>query len=469
VVLAQTTDEQGRLRPLFAPLLAMAGADAAALALVLPDDDGTVRRASGTLETTAGSLPTMLGRMANILERNVGEGFIDYSVGSAFNYLPMGQLIAQFRQGDTAGLREAIGDRPVLVGAVLPFDDRITLPVALAAWEPGNNLPGVLVHAQALRSVLGAGLIAPPATLLIFTMIALGTLIWWVGTATARILGLAVLVLGALGISSFYALVQGFALPLAQPALVIIIASLGRIGFEGMSAVRERQRLRRSFGGYVSPNVLSSILAGEITPNMRGERRQLCILFSDIRNFTARSEHEPPERLLALLNDYFEHMAATVHAHGGTVDKFIGDGLMAFFGAPNSLGQPAQAAFAAAQEMLARLTELNMRLVREGVDPLEIGIGLHLGDAVVGHVGSHLRHEYTVIGDTVNTAARIEGLTKTAGYPLLCSASVAEALGNPNDLVALGQHEVKGRSTVAVFGWQPLGDSMHGMDESISC
>jgi class 3 adenylate cyclase len=397
--------------------------------------------------------------MADILDRDVGEGFIDYSAGSAFGYVPMGQLIAQFRQGDLAGLHAVLAGRPMLVGAVLPFDDRVMLPVALAAWESGNNLPGVLVHAQALRSVLGRGLIAPPSTILMFTMIVLGTLIWWVGAATRRVLGLAALALGALGAASLYALAQGIALPLAQPALALAIAALGRIGFEGLSAVSERQRLRHSFGGYVSPNVLSSILAGEITPSMRGERRQLCILFSDIRNFTTRSEHEPPERLLALLNDYFEQMAATVHKHGGTVDKFIGDGLMAFFGAPNSLGEPAQAAFAAAQEMLDRLAGLNTRLVSDGVDPIAIGIGLHLGDAVVGHVGSHLRHEYTVIGDTVNTAARIEGLTKAADYPLLCSDAVAEALGRPADLVSLGPHEVKGRSTVVISGWRPPGDS----------
>lgn len=456
VVLAQTLDERGQLRPLFAPLLAMAGADAAALALVRPDIDGTVRRASGTLNTHTSGLPTMLGRMAGALGHDAGEGFIDYAHGAAFDYLPMQELIAQFRTGDLASLREALAGRPVLVGAVLPFTDRHPVPVALARWEPGNiDLPGVLVHAQALRSVLGRGLIAPPGPLMVLALVVLSTLIWWAGPTAKRTLGVALLALSALTAASVYALGHGLALPLAQPALALAIAAFGRLGLEGLRAVRERRRLQRSFGSYVSPNVLSGILAGRITPNMGGERRQVCVLFSDIRNFTTRSEHEPPEAVLALLNDYFEQMTATVHAHEGTVDKFIGDGLMAFFGAPNVMEQPAHAAFAAAREMLARLAPLNARLVALGVEPIAIGIGLHLGEVVVGHVGSHTRHEYTAIGDTVNTAARIEGLSKTAGYPLLCSATTAKALGAVAGLIDLGKHDIKGRAAVVVLGWRP--------------
>ncbi len=415
VVLAQTLDERGRLRPLFAPLLAMAGADAAALALVPVDADGTVRRANATLTTDASGLPTLLGRMAGALGLEAGAGFIDYARGPAFEYLPMQQVIARFRAGDLEGLRAAIAGRPVLVGAVLPFSDRHTLPVALAAWEPGNrDLPGVLAQAQALRSVLDGGLIAPPGTMMVLVLVVLGTLVWWAGSAARRTLGVALLALVVLGAASVYVLGHRLALPLAQPALALVITALGRLGYEGLHAVRERRRLRHSFASYVSPNVLGGILAGDITPSMAGERREVCVLFSDIRNFTTRSEHERPETLLALLNDYFEQMAATVHAHDGTVDKFIGDGLMAFFGAPNAMDHPARAAFAAAREMLARLAPLNARLVALGVEPIAIGIGLHSGAAVIGHVGSRTRPEYTALGDTVHTAARSEGVAHTA-------------------------------------------------------
>ena len=145
-------------------------------------------------------------------------------------------------------------------------------------------------------------------------------------------------------------------------------------------------------------------------------------------------------------------MSSVVHRHDGTVDKFIGDGLMAFFGAPNPLANPQQNALAAAQEMLHELAALNRELLAEGRTPLAIGIGLHCGEAVVGPIGSPERHAYTAIGDTVNTAARLEGLCKDLGYPVLCSAAVVQALGRPELLVPLGSQPLKGRSPIDVFG-----------------
>jgi class 3 adenylate cyclase len=147
-------------------------------------------------------------------------------------------------------------------------------------------------------------------------------------------------------------------------------------------------------------------------------------------------------------------MTAAVHEHGGTVDKFIGDGLMAFFAAPAVRSNPPQDAFDAAREMVGRLVDLNARLMARGVEPIAIGIGLQHGDAVVGHVGSSSRHEYTVIGDTVNTAARLEGLTKGLGYPVVCAAEVVAALEERSGLVDLGPQEIRGRAAVPVYGWR---------------
>ena len=133
---------------------------------------------------------------------------------------------------------------------------------------------------------------------------------------------------------------------------------------------------------------------------------------------------------------------------------------MAFFGAPKELADPCEPAFAAAREILARLAVLNQALAAEGISPLEIGIGLHVGDAVVGHIGSAQRHEYTAIGDTVNVASRLEGVTKEVGFPLVCSRAVAEALGGDgkNGLLALGARPIKGHAPVEVFGWRPDAD-----------
>jgi class 3 adenylate cyclase len=201
--------------------------------------------------------------------------------------------------------------------------------------------------------------------------------------------------------------------------------------------------------------VLEEILSGRIKPGVGGERRHLCVLFSDIRSFTTRSETQPPEMIIKLLNDYFEEMTASVHRYGGTIDKFIGDGLMAFFGAPSPRENAVQDAFDAARDMLQRLVVLNERLQAESIEPIRIGVGLDAGEVVVGHVGSKQRHEYTVIGDTVNTASRLEGLTKELGYPVIVSAGAVDMLDNKDRLVDLGKQAVKGRAPVPVFGWSP--------------
>ncbi|MGI9316539.1 MAG: adenylate/guanylate cyclase domain-containing protein, partial [bacterium] len=206
------------------------------------------------------------------------------------------------------------------------------------------------------------------------------------------------------------------------------------------------------------PPVLSSILKGEISAGHKGEVRRVCVLFSDIRAFTARSENQSPQVIISLLNRYFEQMVDCVHCYDGTVDKFIGDGLMAFFGAPNSLDNSAQYALNAATTMLDRLDVLNQELRNEGVEPLNVGIGLHFGDVVVGHVGSSGRHEYTAIGDTVNVASRLEDLTRDLGYPILLSEDFHNALGENIHCTELGYQSLKGHSGMKVFGVGVNGD-----------
>ncbi len=143
-----------------------------------------------------------------------------------------------------------------------------------------------------------------------------------------------------------------------------------------------------------------------------------------------------------------------MHGHGGTIDKFIGDGMMAFFGAPDQRENPAQDAFHAAKEMLRRLDGLNRELRSEGEEPLAIGVGLHLGEVVVGHVGSDDRHEYTAIGDVVNVASRLEGVTKKLAYPIACSEEVSQAVGD-GGLENLGLQAIKGHKPITVHAWTP--------------
>ncbi|MBI3926179.1 MAG: GAF domain-containing protein [Armatimonadetes bacterium] len=172
---------------------------------------------------------------------------------------------------------------------------------------------------------------------------------------------------------------------------------------------QERNRIRELFGRYVSPAVVEQILArpGEA---LAAERRRVTVMFSDMRGFSSLAESTPPDRLLQILNEYYEDMAEIIFAYKGTLLSFLGDGLLAVFGAPLPLPGQESCAVSCAREMLRRVRERNR---------FRIGIGLATGDAVVGDLGTTRRREYTVIGDAVNTAARLEKLTKEKGFPLL--------------------------------------------------
>jgi adenylate cyclase len=156
---------------------------------------------------------------------------------------------------------------------------------------------------------------------------------------------------------------------------------------------------------------------------LEGSRRRVVVLFSDVRNFTTRTETSSPEAIVADLNRYFTEMVAVVHAHGGLVDKFIGDGMMAIFGFDGEQ-DAATAAVLAARDMHTAVSQLNQSLA----EPIAIGIGIHVGEAIAGTIGSPDRMEFTFIGDVVNTAARIESMTKAMGVSPLISADVLGVL-----------------------------------------
>ncbi len=182
-------------------------------------------------------------------------------------------------------------------------------------------------------------------------------------------------------------------------------------------------------GRYFSPEVAKHIASSDETfLHPGGTIQQVAVLFSDIRGFTTLSESLRPETVLRVLSLYQEQMVAAIFEHGGTLDKFIGDGIMATFGTPRPAPDDARRAVAAGLSMLDRLDKLNVRLRSENLPELKIGIGIHAGPAIVGNIGTSARLEYTVIGDTVNTASRLESACKETGDPLLVSRDVAEQL-----------------------------------------
>lgn len=209
--------------------------------------------------------------------------------------------------------------------------------------------------------------------------------------------------------------------------------------------LEERERLKMSFARYVSQHILDKILKSESSLKLEGERRKITVLFSDIRQFTRLAEHYPAEDVVHLLNQYFERMIEVIFSHNGTLDKFIGDGIMAEFGAPLDDLSQEKNAVAAAIEMQKQLKILSEKWQKEGKPNVEMGIGIHTGEAIVGNIGSERRTEYTAIGDTVNVAARLEQATKMLKVPILISETTFLAAKDHYEYKDLGSMALPGR------------------------
>jgi len=223
----------------------------------------------------------------------------------------------------------------------------------------------------------------------------------------------------------------------------IVARQLRRQLLRSITILEDRNRVVSMFGQHVSPAVVDRLLSQ--TVDLGGEVNHVCLMFLDIRNFTAYSEQESPIAVVAFLNSLFDFMIESVNKHQGIVNKFLGDGFMAVFGAPIPDRLNCQHAYDASLEILVQLEQFNKD---RGENKTRIGIGLHAGEAVTGNVGSAARKEYTIIGDTVNIAARIEQLNKTFGSQLLISEAVLSELeAVPSSSESLGEVTVKGHET----------------------
>lgn len=218
--------------------------------------------------------------------------------------------------------------------------------------------------------------------------------------------------------------------------------------FNHMSAgLAERDRVRDLLGKVISPEVAAELLEKGLA--LGGEEREVTILFSDLRNFTGMCEALPPQEMLAILNRYFTRMAAIVEKHGGIVDKYVGDALMALFGAPLSHPDDAERAVKAALEMVSTLAELNQEWHARGLPTINLGIGINTDVVVAGNMGSESRLNYTVIGDGVNLASRLEGLTKEPAYDtrIIVSGSTLSRVKAHYQTRRLGEVAVRGKQT----------------------
>ena len=231
-----------------------------------------------------------------------------------------------------------------------------------------------------------------------------------------------------------------------------VICSNDEMGILGDSfnamtkSLKEKEFMRDTFGKIVTPQIRDYLLNQNVA--LGGETLDVTVMFCDIRGFTTLSENMKPERIVFLLNEYFTGLEKCIAKHGGVINKYIGDAIMALFGAPIQSASHASDAYAAACDMRKELVSLNERFKTQDLPQIHFGIGLHSGVVLAGNIGAENRMEYTVIGDTVNTASRIEGLCKTYKKDLLLSESTARKLKEQNttvNLTLVDESEIRGR------------------------
>jgi adenylate cyclase len=371
---------------------------------------------------------------------------------ATFERLPFERLLAPGADQDPDLEKILAGKLAIVTYEPAGGQDRHATPYALGFWPwQGRYMTGAEIHANVIETIL-TGLAPRPVPRLVdlavlAVFLAAGLLLFfrlsiWPGLAALACLSLLAAALGY-GLFLTYRL-----LPVVSLQLGLALGYVGTLGLRLTGEERQRARLRQIFGRYVAEEVVEKLLADGANPDLGGEAYRVTVLFSDIRNFTTISESLEPAQVVEMLNRYFTRACEPILAAGGTVDKFVGDAIMAVFGAPATHPDHARRAIQAALGLVAAAQEFQTwladRFPGRDLPRFKIGVGLHTGEAVVGNIGSPKRLEYTAIGDTVNTASRLEGQSKELGWTIVASRATLSA-ANPG--VVVGD-----RRTVTVKG-----------------
>jgi adenylate cyclase len=260
-------------------------------------------------------------------------------------------------------------------------------------------------------------------------------------------------VVGVIGWASTQLFTGGLWMNLSQPISTASLALFGGVGYQYFVEGREKRKMKKLFGQYVSKDVYLQLVANPELARLGGHRREMTVLFSDIRGFTTITERGRPDEIVGMLNEYFTKMVDIVFRHHGTLDKFVGDMVMALFSAPLDDPDHADHAVEAALEMLAELARLNEQWNAQGrFAGLDIGIGINTGPMIAGNIGSDAIMSYTVIGDAVNLGARLESLNKQYGTRIIISEASRQQLKRSYALRPLGDVVVKGKTEpVAIY------------------
>jgi len=243
---------------------------------------------------------------------------------------------------------------------------------------------------------------------------------------------------------------------LVYPAGSIAVSYVGFTAFEYFIEEKKARQIRAMFASYVTPRVLAEMIRNQELTQLGGTMQEMTVLFSDVRGFTTYCTQYPPQQVVALLNEYLAAMTDVIFHWEGTLDKFVGDSIMVFWGAPLPQPDHAQRAVGCALAMRKRLSELQQKWRSEGKAPFDIGIGISTGEMIVGNIGAEgKKMDYTVIGDTVNLAARVEGLTRKYPYPIIITATTYRQLEQQVGIHEIDEVKVKGREQeagVVIYG-----------------
>ena len=436
-------------------------------------------------------LPTISG-LARILLGDAGRDAIEVLPPAPLDTLPSAALIDVRQCEDSARLSALFDGRIVLLGSMLQDEDRLKFtdrlmarkqlvprpadadPCAfhppIARAQGAESLPGVYAHASAIDAALSGWAPRPAGRSVVIALICiLGFVAALFSLLVRPVLGgLVVVSVTALAFfSGVVGLESGVYLPSAGP----MMAGLGAFGVSWGVRLglldREANATRRAFGRYLSPVLVRQMIETGETPKLGGEPRDVSVLFADLSGFTATSEKMESDALTALVNRYLDRIDRVIQAHGGYVDKFIGDAVMAIFNAPARIPDHAKASVDAAHEILHVVEEEAVRDREKGLPGFSIKVGISSGPATVGNVGSRKRLNYTVIGDTVNQAARFESLPSLFKTPIVIGPETARRIEIEYELLPIVSIQVKGKSDgLQVFAPMALRGTLddHTMD-----
>lgn len=466
IVFARTLDSGGAPRRVHAAYLSAAGEDERfGLASFTADADGVVRRFEDRSCAQDARACTFAGALAaSVGLRRQWSGYVPYAFGAPFEYLSMIEVSRWIEAGEPAKLASALSNRVVLLGVVLPSEQRQLVPLGLVARDPDNLLaPRVMLHAQVLRAMLNRDLMQPVAFAWV-ALLALGSLAcWWGRRWPARLAILGAYVALAFGIG-WIVLLNDQYLPVATLMLCGAFTSLFGAAFNKVYAQHARSRLQRALSDFFHPEMLRQIERGVGDYGIRADRGNAAVLVARVADFGGLGEGADPMRLAVWLNGHLARIDKSVRAHSGRVSYFTGDSALAVFGPPDWAREPERSALEAAQDLLVSVARFRAELGGNAAANSAVTIGIASGPALIGRIGAFAHEQWLPSGPVVELARALQVAAAERGTPVLCSSTVADAVGRP---AFLRPEKTLNDSKDATYSWSPeLARTLHAAGSS---